>query len=182
MGHTYLCLSTRENTWTRFSIIIFFFSSKRPSALLVANLHKNILFMCGDHGYSINTHLKNSLTTALYYDCFILMDKVRALISSTSCLLCNNIVLFFESSTSTLWETVSLLTFLPLTVCYSVHTCKQISSHYQSLMVYGYRGSNLTCAVYKKLPNTTRNDQHSLKTSQNIAIYLCLSTRENTWT
>ena len=99
----------------------------------VANLHnKNILFMYGDQGYSINTHLKNSLTTALYYNCFILMDKVRALISSTSCLLCNNIVLFFESSSSTLWETVSLLTFLPLTVCYSVRTYKHIFTKLQS--------------------------------------------------
>ena len=132
-----------------------------------------------------------SLTTALYYDCFVLVDKVRAIISSTSCLLCNNIVLFFESSSSTLWETVSLLTFLPLTVCYSehtypltvcysvhtyplIHTCKQISSDYQSLMVYGYRGSNLTCAIYKKLPNSTRNDQ----TSQNI--YTFVSQHEKT--
>ena len=99
----------------------------------VTNLHnKNILFMYGDQGYSKNTHLKNSLTTALYYDCFILMDKVRALISSTSCLLCNNIVLFFESSSSTLWETVSLLTFLPLTVCYSVRTYKHIFTKLQS--------------------------------------------------
>ena len=137
--------------------------------------------VCGGR-FSKHSSLKcihHVLTTALYYDCFILMDKVRTLISSTSCLLCNNIVLFFESSSSTLWETVSFLTFLPLTVCYSVHTypltvcysvhtCKQISSDYQSLMVYGYRGSNLTCAVYKKLPKSPRNDQHSLKTSQNI--------------
>ena len=158
--------------------------------------------VCGGR-FSKHSSLKclyHVLTTALYYDCFILMDKVRTLISSTSCLLCNNIVLFFKSSSSTLWETVSFLTFLPLTVCYSVHTypltvcysvhtypltvcysvhtCKQISSDYQSLMVYGYRGSNLTCAIYKKLPNSPRNDQHSLKTSQNI--YTFVSPHEKT--
>ena len=142
--------------------------------------------VCGGR-FSKHSSLKciyHVLTTALYYDCFILMDKVRALISSTSCLLCNNIVLFFESSSSTLWETVSFLTFLPLTVCYSVHTypltvCYSVYTYMQTDFIRLSIVDGLWIPwVESHMSGSPRNDQHSLKTSQNI--YTFVSPHEKT--